>query len=262
VEEDDLKPEHFPKLIRKHASRIHQVILCGGDGTLNSALPALLETQIPVLFVPSGTANNFARNHNLPEDLDKIVVLANAPPLKRIDVGLVNGLPFCTVCGLGLSSLVNKTISGIAKKWLGPAAFGMQMFKVVWNMRPFRIQLNLENQPSLELRNVYQVSVCNGRYFATGLSVTEDARTDDGELDFLIVHFKKWWHGLWYFTHFFRGTAKKLAEVTHVRAAKASLHSRRLKILDVDGDLKSRTPAHFEVAKAALIIVAPEAPAP
>src|SRR5688572_11176204 len=52
--------------IREDAADIDLVILGGGDGTLNAAAPALIETRLPLGVLPLGTANDLARTLQLP----------------------------------------------------------------------------------------------------------------------------------------------------------------------------------------------------
>ncbi|MGJ3262588.1 MAG: diacylglycerol kinase family protein [Salinarimonas sp.] len=54
--------------IRRRAGEVDAVVVCGGDGTVNAALPGILETGLPLGVAPCGTANDFARTLGLPQD--------------------------------------------------------------------------------------------------------------------------------------------------------------------------------------------------
>src|SRR6266436_1034654 len=41
------------------------IVVFGGDGTIHRHLPALVRLQVPVLIVPAGSGNDFARALNL-----------------------------------------------------------------------------------------------------------------------------------------------------------------------------------------------------
>ena len=41
------------------------ILIFGGDGTLHRHLPALVRLKLPVLVVPAGSGNDFARALNL-----------------------------------------------------------------------------------------------------------------------------------------------------------------------------------------------------
>src|SRR5262245_47743420 len=86
--------EHTDRLIRHRRDRVDLVIVAGGDGTLNAAASALLETGLPLGILPLGTGNDLARTLGLPLEptLAAQVIATGAP--RRIDVGLANGQPF------------------------------------------------------------------------------------------------------------------------------------------------------------------------
>ncbi len=52
--------------ITRHAPSVDLVVLGGGDGTMNAAAPALVETKLPFGILPLGTANDLARSLGLP----------------------------------------------------------------------------------------------------------------------------------------------------------------------------------------------------
>ena len=51
-------PQQIPQLIHHHHKEVDFVIIGGGDGTFNSAIAPLLETQLPLGIIPLGTAND------------------------------------------------------------------------------------------------------------------------------------------------------------------------------------------------------------
>ena len=59
-----------------------------------AALPGLLETGLPLLVVPLGTANDLARALELPADPLDAARLVVDGGLRRIDAGRVNEVPF------------------------------------------------------------------------------------------------------------------------------------------------------------------------
>ncbi len=71
------KAEDLRQSILRARHDVDSVIIGGGDGTLNAALPAILETDLPLGILPLGTANDLARTLNLPTTLeDAIAVIA------------------------------------------------------------------------------------------------------------------------------------------------------------------------------------------
>src|SRR3546814_10029617 len=83
------RPDDLQAAIRRAAGSVDLVVLGGGDGTLNSAAPALVETGLPLGILPLGTANDLARTLGLPTDLAKAVQGIVDGDVRRLDLGEV-----------------------------------------------------------------------------------------------------------------------------------------------------------------------------
>ena len=79
-------------------------VICagGGDGTLRAVASAVAGTDVSFGVLPVGTLNHFARDLQIPLDLEGAArVLANGR-VKRVDVGQVNGWIFLNNAIIGL----------------------------------------------------------------------------------------------------------------------------------------------------------------
>ncbi len=97
------------------------VATLGGDGTLNEAADALAGSRIPVYPLPGGSQNVFAKLLGLPSEIvdstARLLDLADNWPLRRVDLGRVNGRVFTFAAGVGLdASVVEKVDSNPARK--------------------------------------------------------------------------------------------------------------------------------------------------
>src|SRR6266853_1537073 len=92
------------------------ILIFGGDGTIHRHLPALVRLQLPVLVVPIGSGNDFARALNLRSVRDSVGAWhgfeSGTLPAKTVDLGVITPLAtpdrahyFCCVAGCGLDSL-------------------------------------------------------------------------------------------------------------------------------------------------------------
>ena len=63
--------ESLPEIARD-VTRLHQtadiIVVCGGDGSISSAAPAVIESGLPLGIIPAGTANDLARTLSIPLD--------------------------------------------------------------------------------------------------------------------------------------------------------------------------------------------------
>lgn len=243
-------------LIKKYQQRISFVMIGGGDGSVNLALPALLETQLPLVVYPLGTANNLARSFNLPSDPVQVVSLLKEVTAIKVDVGLVNGIPFVNVAGLGLSTVVNKTVTPILKKKLGVFAFILTALKIAPKMNPFRATIT-QGRSIIIHSHSWQITVCNGKYYGAGMAIKHDASLFDEKLHCLSTEVSKWWQAFTLIPAFFSGRYKKKHDVTILADREFKIETRRCFPVDVDGDIKTTTPAHFKIAPKALNLFVP-----
>ena len=84
------------------------VIAGGGDGTLNTIANALAGGPVAFGVLPLGTHNHFAKELNVPLDLDAAVAALARGTTADLDVGDVNGRVFLNFSGLGLHPMVVK----------------------------------------------------------------------------------------------------------------------------------------------------------
>ncbi len=72
------------------------VLIFGGDGTIHRHLPHLVKLQLPVLVVPLGSGNDFARALNLRSVRDSVAAwrrfLSGKNNLRMVDLGLITPL--------------------------------------------------------------------------------------------------------------------------------------------------------------------------
>lgn len=253
-EEDETDPN---KIILKYRNEAHAVIVGGGDGSVNLVLPSLRETKLPLLVIPCGTANNLARHFSLPEDIKRSLKLLKEGKVVDIDLGEVNDILFVNVAGLGLSTEVNLRVSKKLKKHLGVLAFILTAIQLATKMNPFRAVITTDKKIALPTKS-WQISVCNGKHYGAGMTIKHNATLNDGKLHCLSTEVKKWWNGFLLIKAFMTGRYKKDQDVTLLSAKELKIETRRKFSIDVDGDIKTTTPAIFRVIPKALRIIIPE----
>src|ERR1043166_7729726 len=64
-----------------------EVIVSGGDGTINEALQGVIGTGVRLAIWPRGTANVVGRELRLPNRLERLVDIIAAAPTMRIHAG-------------------------------------------------------------------------------------------------------------------------------------------------------------------------------
>ena len=82
------------------------VAVAGGDGTINEVGTKLIDTDIAMAVIPSGSGNGLSRCLHIPRDPVKALELINRMAVCRIDTVTVNDVPFISIAGTGYDAQV------------------------------------------------------------------------------------------------------------------------------------------------------------
>ena len=161
------------------------VVALGGDGTVNEVVNGLSGSDVPLGIVPLGTANDFARQAEIPLDLDHAMdVILRSKPV-RIDTAELNGHRFLNVSTAGIGAETTAETPADAKEALGALAYAITGVRKLADLTPTRAVVEA---PGTKLEIEFLVlAVGNGRMTGGGTMLTPRASVTDGLLDVCIV---------------------------------------------------------------------------
>ena len=247
-------PQQIPELIRYHRHQVDLVIIGGGDGTLNAAVDALVETGLPLGILPLGTANDLARTLGIPDSLPEACQVIANKQLRWIDLGWVNGKHFFNVASLGLSVQITEKLTKEAKHRWGVLAYAMAAIRVLWQTRPFRAEIQVNHQDSIRVKTV-QIAVGNGRYYGGGMAIAHDAAIDDRRLDLYSLELRHWWQMIPLLPAMRQGRHTTLSGVRTLQGQKIRIYTRKPRPINTDGEITAYTPAEFRVIPQAVAVL-------
>jgi diacylglycerol kinase (ATP) len=245
----------LPGLIRGLADQVDRVVLGGGDGTLNAAAPGLIDTGLPLGIIPLGTANDLARTLGIPLDVEAAAQVVAAGRRHRIDLGEANGHPFFNVASIGFGVDLTRALTRDSKRRWGALGYAVAGLRAIRRLRPFRVEI-LQDGVSQVSRTVH-VSVGNGRHYGGGMTVSENARIDDGRLDVHSLEVRSLWGLLLLLPALRSGRHHAWAEIRTLSGSELELRTRRPRSVNTDGEITTRTPARFRVLRDALDVYVP-----
>lgn len=184
--------EHIAQLARQAvAEDMDALVVVGGDGSLNRALPALLGKRTALGVLPAGTANVWAQELSLPGlTWTRLMALEESAhrlfqaQIREVDVGLCNGIPFLLWAGVGLDAFIVHRIEP-RKPWEKNLALAHYAAKAVWQATIWH-GMNLRvRTDSEQLSGQFTLAVVsNIRLYAGGLArLSPYALMDDGIMD-------------------------------------------------------------------------------
>lgn len=119
------KNEDLKKALRQRQKDGIDVIgVAGGDGTVSEVISAMAGIDLPLLIIPAGTGNIFARNFYIPFNLEKSLSLLNeGSEVGFVDLMLVNGSYRMLNAGAGFNARLMISTTRDEKQKLGFLAY-------------------------------------------------------------------------------------------------------------------------------------------
>ncbi|MFA1548711.1 bifunctional phosphatase PAP2/diacylglycerol kinase family protein [Actinomadura chokoriensis] len=224
----------FDKAFGEAAERADVLAVVGGDGTVNAAAGAALAHDVPLLVVPGGTFDHFARALGV-ESAAQAIAAYRSGRLGRVDVAYVAPVsgaagrdeqrPFLNTASFGAyTELVDRRerLEKRIGKW---PALAVAAVRTLRHSEPVELQVDGRR------RRVWLAFVGNGVFASRGAVPTWRARLDDGRLDVrMIVTGRR--------VPRVRAVAAILAGHLHVTPGYRAWRTGGLEIVSPDGELR------------------------
>ncbi|MDQ0376127.1 bifunctional phosphatase PAP2/diacylglycerol kinase family protein [Amycolatopsis thermophila] len=169
------------------AARTCRVLgVAGGDGTINAAARTAADHDVPLLVLPAGTLNHFARDLGVETPDDAITALRKGAAV-RIDLGSVDSQVFVNTCSTGLYTDLVRYREKWEKRIGKWPAMLVGLVHVLRRAKPQDLVVNGEP------RKVWMIFAGNGAYRPRGFAPTYRRSLDDGLLDIRTVYAERPW---------------------------------------------------------------------
>jgi diacylglycerol kinase family enzyme len=180
------EPADLSARARQAASRRDLLVAAGGDGTISAIAGAAVEAQAQMAVLPLGTRNHFARDLDLPLDLERAIAAIAARQTREVDVGEVNGRIFVNNSSVGLYPRMVWERDAEERrgrnKW---TAFTIAMLRTWRSYRTITAHLMVGGQTAV-VRTPF-IFIGNNRYIAEGFQLGGRSRLDQGHLSIYVA---------------------------------------------------------------------------
>jgi YegS/Rv2252/BmrU family lipid kinase len=209
--------------------------------------------------LPLGTANDFARTLDLPPTLPAAISALATGKVVDIDLGRANGHPFLNVASLGLSVAATRALRPSIKRRLGPVAYPVSALVAYRRHRPFQARLEFPDGdgPPLDLGDLLQVGIGNGRHYGGGNTIAPDAGIDDSTLDVYAIRTGRLRDHLSVARLLRDGTLIHHEHVQHVVTRSVILTTDVPQPVNLDGEIVTTSPVDFRVQRNAIEVAVP-----
>lgn len=230
-----------------------RLVVAGGDGSIAGAATAAGRTGMALAVVPVGTANDFARTHDLPDDLEAACRLAaRGREVRPHDLGRVDGRPFLNVASAGLPPVAARRAKGL-KGTLGSLAYPVGALRAALTADPFRCRVRCDGREVHE-GGAWQVTVACTGAFGGGAEI--DADPHDGALDVIVIPAGSRLTLGWRAFGLRWGRVDRQRSVDASRCREATLEVTAGTELNVDGEIIETDSARFRIEPHAFGLVA------
>lgn len=234
------------------------VIVAGGDGTINEAIQGLAGTSARLAIIPRGTGNVLARELGLPLDDEQAASVVARGKSRKVYLGLAidettnESRYFVLMAGIGLDASVVGRVHPSLKKRIGKGAFWVSGLShlATWNPRPFTLEIEGEKYGATF------ATIGKSARYGGDLAITPGARLDQREFEVCIIKTTSRLRYLRLLSHAMReGMPRDTPEVQFVKTANVKAYGDAQ--VQVDGELIGHLPMRFEIAPHSLQIIVP-----
>lgn len=162
------------------------VVVCGGDGTISQVASGMINSNIPLGVIPSGTWNAMARNLHIPIFPDEAIqLITGSHSLRVIDAMEVNGDNFLGNVGAGFSSSMVSNTNREAKRRFGFLAYFYNLFIQAFGLSHTDFHLVIDGQEIKE--HGAEIMAVNSIVVGIGeLPTRLNIQPGDGRIELLI----------------------------------------------------------------------------
>lgn len=270
------------------------ILVFGGDGTIHRHLVQLVRLGQPVLVVPSGSGNDFARALGFRTVQDSLAFwrkfCQGTRNIRRIDLGVIAPLAnahsalaphyFACVAGIGLDAEVARRANKIPRWLRGNGGYALTLIPTIFRFSPFRVKILTSAARDSAEHSVGAVgpaermlsegdwhlqsnqptmlaAFANGPLYGGGMKIAPHAKLDDGLLDVCVVGSVDAVKLFCMFPTVYFGRHLKIREVEYSQAARVRVETERPLDIYADGEFVCQTPAEITVQSEALTVLMP-----
>jgi diacylglycerol kinase (ATP) len=246
--------------IAADASRqgISDVIVAGGDGTINEALQGLVGTPARLGILPRGTANVLAGELGLPLNCQRAAGVIADGKARRVHVGCAvdetsgSKRYFLLMAGIGLDATVVRRVNPGLKKRFGKGAFWFSGLSYLadWKPKPFEIVVGGKTFTSTF------ATIGKAASYGGDLTVTPRAQIDQPDFEICIIETHSRLRYLNLLSHAMRSGMPTDRRGVHFLPATQARATGEVAV-QVDGELIGNLPMTFEIASQSIEVIVP-----
>lgn len=256
-----------------NTSEADAILIFGGDGTVHRCLPDLVRLRLPVLVVPCGSGNDFARALGLRNMKDALAAwrkfASGGSNVRAIDLGMIAALAepaprehyFCCVGGIGLDAEVARRANQLSPWLRAHGGYVISLIPALFQFVPcpMKIWVSSPDDPEIFVPHSNQPIVvtafANAPTYGGGMKIAPRAHLDDGRLDLCIISDINRFKLFCLFPTIYFGNHLRMREVEYLQTSRVRIEAEWPLDVYADGEYVCQTPIEASVAPEALRVI-------
>lgn len=170
--------------LRSHiAAGVQDIIVAGGDGTLNAVVKDLRDTGVNFGLIPLGSGNGLALTAGISKNtataIDQLFTCTASP----VDAFMINNRFSCMLSGLGFDAQIAHDFAKQPTR--GLMTYVKQTFNNFFKAKPYRF--NISTTDNTFDTEAFFISIANSNQFGNQFTIAPGASLTDGKLDIVVV---------------------------------------------------------------------------
>ena len=231
------------------------LLIFGGDGTLNEAVNGLGDLQVPISIISTGSGNDSIRPlYERRKFLDQMH-LALDGNVEKFDAGICNGRLFVNGVGIGFDGKVVELMQNQNRKYKGYVSYLQTVLNIIatYREKPITFWIDGEsfNEPILLL------TIANGTTFGGGFMITPHAKMNDGLLEICIIGKIAPWKRFLHLPKMAKGRHDRLRAVRFLKGKEIQIEPSKDVVAHIDGEFFGNPPFTIKILKNHLLFRVP-----
>lgn len=269
---DHFLTENRDGIIKKTRQFLHegyeQLIVCGGDGTLNAVVNGYFENgqainpEASLVVTKVGCGSDYYKviyKGKKKTDWKEVVLNHNK---KKVDVGYMEFLSekfenmyFANIISCGNSPYISEQKNNLPK-WI-PKMFQYMLptLASIKDFKDYEIRLVVDGT-EYEL-DIFDIIIAKGQYFGGGMLVGKDAELDDGLFDITVLDKIRPIKLLPKLPSLYTGTLDKHKEIKKYKGSTLEIYSKEPMLFEEDGEVYGTTDCKISIKKLAMSVCFP-----
>jgi diacylglycerol kinase (ATP) len=223
----------LPKL--ENIEKYDTILAVGGDGTVLSVLPYVVNTTKKLGIIPCGTANLFSASLSIPNDINKALDIIFSKKISKIDIGKAGDQYFSLRVGFGYDANIIKNAKDSLKNKMGYLAYFIQGVMAAFKLSEKTYKIKIDNQEmTIDANSIIVTNA--GNLFKNIFTIAPKGSLIDGKLDVFILKTKNFIDLLSVFFQIILGRHKQTEKVIYTQGTNIKIQTNDINS-HIDGEI-------------------------